>query len=246
MTSQTDVVQIALRKLCSLAQLSSEDAAAFARLPVSIEAVPSHRYLTRQGMESARCCILVEGYACRHKVAHNGARQIVSFHMRGDILDLEHLLFDVADCSVQTISNAVIGCVSPRALKQLAIEHPAIGEALWRDTLIDASIFREWVLNIGRRDAKGRIAHLLCEFAARARTAGLASSAGFELPMTQEEIADATGLTTVHVNRTLRSLREEGLISIERRHLTVNDWKRLQEAAGFDPEYLRTETAVAA
>ena len=133
-----------------------------------------------------------------------------------------------------------------RELRQLAHERRAIGEALWRDTLIDASIFREWVLNVGQRDARERIAHLLCEFAARGHAVGLGSAEGFDLPMTQAEIGDATGLTAVHVNRTLRALREQGVIAQERRRLIVRDWSRLARIAGFHPRYLHSSVLRAA
>ena len=238
MTSHADIVAAVTRKLSLLTPLDPDDRAAIEHLPFNIESVPQGRYLVREGEPAAQCCLLVEGYACRHKTTRRGGRQIVSFHMRGDLLDLQSLLFAVADHSIQTITAATVAWIPAKALQSLARERPAIGEALWRDTLIDASIFREWVLNVGRRDARSRVSHMLCEFAARGQAVGLGSPEGFELPMTQEEIADATGLTSVHVNRTLRVLREEGVIEQERRHLTVRNWPRLRQIAGFDSAYL--------
>jgi CRP-like cAMP-binding protein len=182
--------------------------------------------------------MLVTGYACRHKVAANGGRQIVSFHLAGDILDLQHLLLAVADHNVQTITDATIAWIPKVALKRAADGSARIADALWRDTLIDASIFREWVLNVGRRDARSRTAHMLCEFAARREAAGLGSPEDFELPMTQEQIADATGLTAVHVNRMLRALEEDGAITRDRRRIRIVDWQRMRRIADFDPVYL--------
>ena len=158
--------------------------------------------------------------------------------MPGDILDLQHLLLTRADHSLQTITEATFLRVPAAALRQAARDHPNVAEALWRDTLIDASVFREWVLNVGRRDAKSRIAHMLCEFAVRREAAGLGSPERFELPMTQEQIADATGLTAVHVNRTLRALSESGIIARDKRNVEIIDWDRMREVADFNPVYL--------
>lgn len=226
------------RKLGRLAELDDEDRRAVLSLPRTTETVPPARYLVREGAETLQCCLLVKGYACRHKLAENGGRQIVSFHLPGDILDLQHLLLAVADHNVQTITQAVVAWIPSEALKQVARERPSIGEALWRDTLIDASVFREWVLNVGRRDARSRIAHMLCEFAARREAAGLGPPERFELPMTQEQIADATGLTPVHVNRMLRALRDEGVIAHDKREVQISDWPRMRATADFDPAYL--------
>jgi len=245
-TSRTELLQFVLRKIESMTRLDEDDRAALRRLPLRIECVPADYYLVREGAGASRCCLLADGYACRHKILRNGRRQIVSFHVRGDILDLQHLLFPIADHNVQTLTESVVGWVPSRELRQLAHERPAIGDALWRDTLIDASIFREWVLNVGQRDARERIAHLLCEFAARGHAVGLGSAQGFDLPMTQAEIGDATGLTAVHVNRTLRVLKEQGVIAQDRRQLIVRDWPSLARIAGFHPRYLHSSVLRAA
>ena len=109
------------------------------------------------------------------------------------------------------------------------------------DSLVDSSIFREWVVNVGRRDARARIAHLLCEFARRLELAGLTNGEGYELPMTQEHLADATGLTPVHVNRTLKRLEKEGLVVRNRRHVGIPDWEQLRAVAGFSELYLHLD-----
>jgi CRP-like cAMP-binding protein len=123
-------------------------------------------------------------------------------------------------------------------LQDLVLTRPALGTAIIELTLIEASILREWVVNVGRRDARARIAHILCEFAVRLEARGLASDHGFELPMTQEQLADATGLTSVHVNRVLKSLEADGLISRKRRQIHFNDWRALQDAGDFSRRYL--------
>lgn len=236
-------VEWMIRKLGRLADLSEDDRRALASLPYRIANVPAGNHLIRQGREATECCLLVSGYACRHKLSAAGARQIVSFHIRGDVLDVQHLLLAVADHNVQTITDSAVAWIPKAQLKRLGRDRPAIGDALWRDTLVDASIFREWVLNVGRRDAKSRIAHMLCEFAARCEAAGLGAAEGVELPMTQEQIGDATGLTAVHVNRMVRALTEEGALARRGRQLRISDWGRLRWIADFDPSYLHAAAA---
>ena len=232
-----------IRKLGRLEPLNDDAASAVQALPFRLEQVPADHHLVREGERPTECCLLLRGFACRYKVTYEGARQIVSFHMAGDILDLQHLMLERADHSVMTITEASVAWMPAKDIRAVVSAHPAINTALWRDSLIDASIFREWVLNVGRRDAKTRVAHMLCEFAARRESAGLGSPEAFELPMTQEEIADATGLTPVHVNRMLHALEEEGVIVRNKRHFQIADWPRMRSVADFDPAYLHAAAA---
>jgi CRP-like cAMP-binding protein len=227
-----------IRKLDRLAPLAQADRDAIRSLPFKVKSAPAEHLLVREGDVATECCVLLDGYACRYKVTSTGGRQIVSFHIPGDILDLQHMLLSRADHSVQTITQASVAWVPVADLRRLAQERPTVSDALWRDTLVDASIFREWVLNVGRRDAKSRVAHMLCEFAARRETAGLGSPERFELPMTQEQIADATGLTSVHVNRMLHELARDGVIVRNKREVEITDWEQMRQAADFDPVYL--------
>ena len=227
-----------IRKLGRLATLDSEEQQILAALPYRLEGVPAGTLLVSEGSVITQCCVLVEGYACRHKTSAEGKRQIVSFHIAGDILDIQHLMLERADHNVETITAAQIAWVPVDKLRALALEQPNIGQALWRDVLIDASVFREWVLNVGRRDARTRIAHMLCEVAARALAAGVVSEGQFLLPLSQEQIADATGLTPVHVNRMLRDLREAGALSVVHKGVCIEDFDLLQAISSFDPTYL--------
>jgi CRP-like cAMP-binding protein len=227
-----------IRKLRNLNDLSADEVAALQALPLRQMTLRGGTMIVAEGQLVSECCVLVSGFACRHKVARDGKRQIVSFHVAGDILDIQHLLFETADHNVQMITNGEIAFVPISPLRILVRERPEIAIALWRDCLVDASIFREWVLNVGRRDAKMRIAHMLCEFATRCEAAGLGSPSTLWLPMTQEHIGDATGLTSVHVNRTLRSLREDGALEGAGRFYKVADWDQLKYAASFNPAYL--------
>jgi CRP-like cAMP-binding protein len=227
-----------IRKLSRLATLDEADRDAIRALPFKLRTVGANQMLVREGERVTTCAVLVRGYTCRHKTTSEGARQIVSFHLPGDILDLDQLLLTTADHTLQSITEAVLAWVPEADIRALIRERPNVNEALWRDTLIDASIFREWVLNVGRRDARSRIAHMLCEFAARRDAAGLGSPERFELPMTQEQIGDATGLTSIHVNRMLQELARDGVIARDKREVSITDWARMRRIAGFDPAYL--------
>jgi CRP-like cAMP-binding protein len=227
-----------LRKLEYWAFLNEEDREALLALPYTRKTIEPHHYIVREGDRPTHSCVLLSGLAYRHKIVATGARQILSIHMSGDIVDLQNSLLGIADHNVQALTNSEVAFIPREAVVQLAFERPAIGQALWYDTLVDGSIFREWIANVGRRDARTRIAHLLCEFALRQEAAGLGNHMEWELPMTQEQLADCTGLTPIHVNRMLQSLGRDGLISRTRRSVTVNDWKALAKAGDFESTYL--------
>ena len=132
-----------------------------------------------------------------------------------------------------------IAMISKDEITRIAFERPAVGRAMWLDTLVDGSIFREWIANVGRRDGQTRVAHVLCEFALRLKHAGLGDESGYNLPMTQDQLADVTGLTSVHVNRSIKNLESEGLISrVSPREIVIGDWKRLAAKGDFDSLYL--------
>lgn len=227
-----------IANLDRLHSLGLPDRTAFASIPFRTTRHPAGQYLVREGDRPEACCMLLDGYACRHKTTSAGERQIVSFHIPGDLLDVQHLELECADHNVQTIDAATVAWVTKQDMQRLLDERPMIRKAVWRAALVEASVFREWVLNVGRRDAVARIAHMLCEFVARHEAAGLGSPDRFELPMTQEQIADATGLTPVHVNRMLQTLGTRGVIARDKRDVRIIDWVGLRRLADFDPAYL--------
>jgi len=233
-----DIFGRAIRKLGRLVHLDETDRQAINALPARIEIHPAHSVLVADRARTTHSTLLIDGFACRYKDTGNGGRQILSFHLAGDFVDLSHMLLSRSDHVVQTLSPATIARVPTPELRALAAARPHVAEALWRETMIDAAIAREWIVNVGRRGATERIAHLLCEFAARRDEAGLGSLDHFELPMTQEQIGDATGLTGVHVNRKLHDLQRIGVIARDRRDLRIRDWARLKRIGDFDPTYL--------
>ncbi|HEX2763637.1 MAG TPA: Crp/Fnr family transcriptional regulator [Allosphingosinicella sp.] len=227
-----------LRKLSYCRAFDPDDREALLGLPHEVRKIEAASYLVREGDQPTRCAVMISGFVYRHKIVASGGRQILSFNMRGDMVDIQNSFLGVADHNVQALTACEVAYIPCNALKELAFERPAIGEAMWFDSLVEASIFREWIANVGRRDARTRIAHVLCEFALRLEAAGLGTHANWELPMTQEQIADVVGLTSVHVNRTLRVLEQEGLIKRDRRAVWVSDWKALAEAGDFQSRYL--------
>jgi len=233
-----DIFGRAIRKLERLAHLDETDRQAIHALHARIETHPTYSMLVKDGARVTHCTLLIDGFACSQKDTGDGGRQILSFHLPGDFLDLNHVLLDRSDHAVQTLTPATIARIAVQDLRMLAEARPRVGQALWRDTLIDAAIAREWVVNVGRRGATARIAHLLCEFATRRELAGFGPPERFDLPMTQEQIGDATGLTSVHVNRKLHDLQDIGVIARDRRNLHIRDWPRLIRIGDFDAAYL--------
>lgn len=222
--------------------LDQASRAAILALPYTMKRVEPGRYVVREGDRADSCALLVSGFAYRHKIVGDGSRQIVGLQVPGDLLDIHNSLLAAADHNIQTLTEAELAIVPQAAILALAAEHPAAGRALWLETLVEASIAREWIANVGRRDSHSRMAHVLCEFALRQEAAGLGERGNYDLPLTQEQLADVLGLTSVHVNRTLKSLESERLIERFKRSVTIVDWERLRAAGDFNPLYLHLKT----
>jgi CRP-like cAMP-binding protein len=233
-----------VRELQRYARLDEDDVREIVGLPARLRRLDAGSYLVREGDIPTYCCILIEGFAYRQKVTGQGARQILAVCVPGDAIDFQNMFLDVSDHAVQTLTGALVADIPREELQRLTLTRPAIGSAVMHMTLVEASILREWVVNVGRRDSRERIAHVLCEFAVRLEARGLASEKeGFELPMTQEQLADATSLTPVHVNRVLKALEAEGLIERKRRNIRFVDWRALQDAGDFTRGYLHISDA---
>lgn len=241
MSPTTDILHLMLRKFELRVALDQSDRAALLSLPHRQQRIEPAVYIVREGERPQRSCAILSGFAYRHKVTVEGARQIVSVHIPGDFIDLDGALLDIADHNVQALTRCEVAFIPRDAIRRLMLTHPRIGVAMWVDTLIDASVYREWVVNVGRRDARSRIAHLLCEFARRLEVVGLVEEYRYELPMTQEQVADATGLTPVHVNRILQALARDGLIERTKRFIAIPDWEKLRRVAGFSETYLHLD-----
>jgi CRP-like cAMP-binding protein len=230
-----------IRKLESIFTLADEEKQALQDLPIQTLSLKAGQDIVRIGDRPSQSCLILEGFTCVYKLTSEGKRQIMALHVPGDIPDLQSLHLKVMDNSIATISPCAVGFIQHEDLRHLCDRYPRLTAAFWRETLVDASIFREWLLNIGRREAYTRMAHLLCEFLMRLKAVGLVEDGSFELPITQAELADAIGTSSVHVNRVLQALRADGLIQTKRTQVSVPDWEKLKEAGEFDPLYLHQE-----
>jgi CRP-like cAMP-binding protein len=241
MSTVTSPLAVMLPKLGRWRSLSEDDRAALLALPYKLRSLGPTQYIVREGDRAENSCLLLSGFAYRSKIVGDGGRQILAIHMKGDIVDLQNSLLGVADHNVQALTPIEIAMIPREAVLQVMRERPDVGEAMWHDTLVDGSVHREWTANVGRRDSTTRMAHLLCEVALRLETAGLGEHSNYELPMTQEHLADCLGLTPVHVNRTLKGLEADGLITRTVRAVRVPDWPKLAEAGDFNTTYLHMD-----
>lgn len=231
-------LNLLIRKLESTVSLSDAERRTLEHLPVVRRQLPARHDIARDGDQSSQCCLLLEGWAFRYKLLEEGKRQILSVHIPGDIPDLQSLHLRVMDHSLGTLTACTVGFIPHEAVRELTRQHPGIAAALWRDTLVDAAIFREWMTNIGRRSTLGRITHLFCELYLKLHAMGLAENHACEMALTQGDIADAIGVSNVHVNRVLQELRGEGLLTLQGQRLVIQNWAELTRRAEFDPTYL--------
>ncbi len=218
--------------------LNADDVAAIGQLPTTTRDYEAGQYLLREGDRPKSCAFLISGFLFRHKIVGDGGRQIVAISVPGDFVDVQNILLETSDHNIQALTQARVAHVGVEDMVAIATRRSTIGTALWRETLIESSAMREWIANIGRRDARARTAHLLCELAIRCEASGRGPRAGFQLPMTQEQLGDALGLTSVHVNRTLKALEDDGLITRTKRLVSVREWEGLRRAGDFASAYL--------
>lgn len=227
-----------IRQLETIAVLSDTERLALASLPLRVKTIAENHDIIREGDRPNDSCLILDGLVCRYKMAAGGRRQIISFHFAGDMPDLQSLHLDRMDHSLAALAPTRVAFISHEAIRRLTRENAGVADALYKHALVDGSIFREWVLNVGRRSALQRIAHVLCECFTRMRALGLVQQPTFELALTQSEMGDATGLSNVHVNRTFQQLRRSGLIATKGKVHSILEWEQLQETADFRPGYL--------
>jgi CRP-like cAMP-binding protein len=226
-----------LAKLATFAVLPEEDRDALKSLCDDPREMPARRNVIREGDRPDHVHLVVEGWAARYKLLPDGTRQITAFLLPGDFCDLHITILGEMDHSIATITKAKVAFV-PRAKMDELTARPQIARAFWWATLVDEAVLRSWIVNVGRRDAAEAVGHLLCELYVRMHNVGLTVDHEFELPLTQEELGDALGLTAVHINRVLQRLRAEKLISLKSGSLVILDYPRLEKMSGFNPNYL--------
>jgi CRP-like cAMP-binding protein len=227
-----------IRQLETIIPISVSDRTAIAVLPFKTKDFRENRDLIREGSQPTDCCLILSGLVARYKIVASGRRQILSFHFPGDLPDLQSLTLERMDHGLTALTPTRAAFIPHEAVRSLIAEHASMREALVRHAMVDGSIFREWIANVGQRTALERVAHLICECFVRMQALGIVSRKTFELPLTQGELGDATGLSNVHVNRTMKELRRLGAIKTAGIVHSITDWDLLQETGDFDPNYL--------
>lgn len=230
-----------IRKLENFTRLSEENKRALMGLAPTAQQVGPDRDIVQEGDSPGHVNLILDGWACRYKTLEDGRRQIISFFVPGDICDTHVFVLREMDHSIATLTPVRLAQIPRDALLDLTDQHPRITRALWWETLVTAAIQREWTVNLGQRSGIERLAHLFCELFLRLRAVGLTDGDTCPLPITQDEIADAMGQTSVHVNRTLKEMRGMGLIILKGKRLTILDMGRLQRVALFNPNYLHLD-----
>ncbi|CAO4184558.1 helix-turn-helix domain-containing protein [Methylorubrum extorquens] len=225
-------------KLERFAPLSDADRSLLEQICANPRIIPPHTNLVREGDKPDGVFLVLSGFACRHKLRANGARQINAYLLPGDLCDLDVALLDEMDHTITTLSACKVVRLAPELVADLLAHHPRIARALRKNQLVDEATLREWLVNVGRRSAVERLAHLFCEVLLRLRAVGLTTETSCKLPLTQVDLADTTGITPVHVNRSLRELRRRELIELEGGRLKILDYAGLRALAEFRANYL--------
>ena len=227
-----------IRKLEVADGLTDKDRAVLERLCDQAREIGADRDLTREGDRPENVHLVLDGFAARYKMLPDGKRQIMAVLLPGDFCDLHVAILREMDHSITTLTPCTIATIPRTTIIDLTENHPRINRALWWATLVDEGVLREWVVNLGQRQAEERMAHFFCEMLVRLQTVGLADANSYALPLTQIELGDIFGISSVHVNRALGELRAAGLVVLEKRRLTIPDVERLKESCGFRPNYL--------
>ena len=213
-----------------------------------IESMTMRRRLLRKGEElvaqhshPSESCIVLSGFTAREVVLDDGKRQITALHIPGDFVDLHGFTLKRLDHDIITYGPCTVALVPHERLKRVTQEYPHLTRMLWLSTMIDAALHREWELSLGRRDAVSRVAHIFCELEARLDIIGMVQGGSYALPLSQVDLAECLGITSVHVNRVLRQLRDRNILEFSRKRVTIRDRAHLREIAEFDIGYLYIE-----
>ncbi len=222
--------------------LGAAEREAVSAMCVKRRMVRANETLVHEGSRPDRVCLILSGVAFRYRHLANGRRQIFGYLLPGDLCDTQFVILNDCDHNIGVLCDTEIAVISLSALMNTMVSYPKIERALLMMSLVDAAVLREWLLNVGQRDACQKLAHFFCELSARYRALGLYDKdqdRGFKIPLTQSELADTMGLTVVHVNRILQRFRREGLLNWSRRHFDILNHSQLEHLAGFDASYLR-------
>jgi CRP-like cAMP-binding protein len=236
--SNSDPMAKLLAKLRLRDRVSEHEAGVLRKAVACVAHHPAGHVLVEEGKPLNFSILLTDGVVARYKDLAEGQRQITELHVPGDFVDLHGYLLKRLEHSVGALTPVTVAMVPHKALTAITETEPHLTRMLWLTTQIDAAIQRERILSLGRRTAVARIAHILCELFHRLRAVELTGGTRFDLPITQADLADATGLTGVHVNRMLRELRSKKLVTFRSGVVDIHDLEGLEQCAEFDPAYL--------
>ncbi len=227
-----------VRHLSGYGHLDDTEKALLAGACRNLRELPAGAHLIREGDEPDPVFVILEGWACGYKILPDGGRQIISFMLPGDFCDIHIAILQAIDHSIMTLTKATVASLPRAEMEALIQARPMLTQAFWWSQLVDQSISRSWIVSMGRRKSVERVAHLMCELYIRMRNIGLASDHECRMPLTQLVLADALGLTPVHVNRVLRSLKAAKVMELSHGSLQILEPEKLAQIAGFDGNYL--------
>jgi CRP-like cAMP-binding protein len=227
-----------VRKLREHSTLTREDLAEIRSLTFTVHSLAPNEDFIRQGDAPHVSAVVLSGIVARYHLLADGRRQYLSFHMRGDLPDAQTLFLEKMDHAVSAIGSATIAAVPHREIEKVFERRPNLGFAIWKETLIDAAIFREAITNNSARSNRTRMAHLFCEIFYRASASGLVHSDAFIFPLSLRQLGETLGIAIASVNRSLQELRTTGSVDFRNGKLTVKNWRDLARVGHFDPLYL--------
>ena len=226
------------RRICHRDELGPAEREALIAGVGGTEAFEANTDLVRDGDRPSRCTLLVTGFAARYRLVANGERQVLAIHVPGDFIDLHSFPLKEMDHSVVALTACSVALYPHPVIKRLTETYPHLTRLLWLLTLLDSAMHREWIIGLGRLSAAERAAHLFCELGIRMATVGLGAPDNYRFPVTQQDLADALGLSSVHANRVVQTLRGEGLLNWQGDRVILPDVERLRALAEFDDRYL--------
>jgi CRP-like cAMP-binding protein len=241
LSGRRDLIHRHMMKLRARAEISEEEEGAIREALSDVKTVRADEVIIRAGDQLQHSTLLLDGIACRYKDLRNGARQITEIHVAGDFLDLHSFTLKRLDHDVLTLTPCKLAMLPHEKLSVITETHPHLTRVYWFATNLDAAIHREWELSLGRRTALSKVAHLFCELWVRLSIVGLAEGDSYDLALTQADLAECLGLTPVHVNRTLKDLREQGLVEFRAGRVRIMNQYGLERVAEFVPDYLYLE-----
>lgn len=231
-------IDLFIRKLRARHELSADEEAALRDLGWLERRYQRGEVMVECGEDLEHSMLLLDGFAFRSKFAADGSMQIVETNLAGDFVDLQGFILRRLEHQISAASPCHVALAPHPELKRITDRFPRLTRVLWFQTLVDASIHREWMLVLGKKRSRARIAQFLCEMHARLRLVGRGSSSAYALPLSQSELANITGMTAVHLNRSLKELRDAGLVTFRNGQVDLHDLEGLKRLAQFDPHYL--------